>query len=126
MNVPDEFFHKYKDEDYCGKLHSGGQSYFLLYPYPIVKDSWQSDNAQRFLVVPMKPIGKQGDVELFSYPRHVVSTCYTVEYHYLQETIRVLDLGDYSAEEYGKYLHEDVKPDPNYVQTYLDGEMQNG
>lgn len=89
---------EFVEKSFCGVLHTPAKSYWLLHPEPIVRDSWQPDGALRFYVVPTTPVGESGNKTLFSYPRHIVSNCYTVEYNYVQDTIMVMDLGEYSVE----------------------------
>lgn len=111
MNEP---FEKYKDVNFCGILYTHSRNYWLLYPKPIEKDSWQTDDEKRFLVVPMEKIGTEiinkEEIPLFAYPRHIVTTSpYLIEYNYVKDKIRVMDLGDYSAEQ-----KSEVDPDQEY------------
>lgn len=89
---------EFVEVDFCGVLRTQNTAYLLLHPEPLVRDSWQPDGALRFYVVPATPVGKSGKTPLFSYPRHVVSSCYTIEYNYVQDKIMVMNLGEYSVE----------------------------
>ena len=64
-----------------GMLFSQGREYFLLKPVPVVSDSWEGDNAYRWLVVPRSG-EKQVDSVSFAYPhaRHIVTNSFVVEY----------------------------------------------
>jgi hypothetical protein len=83
----------------AGMLYSQGRVYFLLKPYPIVGDSWEKDNAYRWLVVPRKSLGLKGTPqpngnigELYPHARHIVTTAFVVDYTELPEIeIKVLD-----------------------------------
>jgi hypothetical protein len=73
-------------------LYSQGREYFVLRPEPIPGDSWEGDNAYRWLVVPNKEIGrkkmKEGEsvyayeywVSVYSFARHIVTTAFVVDY----------------------------------------------
>lgn len=117
MNIENTLPMNTKQVEFCGKLHTPGQTYFLIHPEPVVRDSWQPDGALRFLVVPDKKLGKKGNVDVYSYPRHIVTNCYTVEYNYvpvrLQENdtsvlLTVLDLGSFGVEESNEVLELDL------------------
>ncbi len=80
---------KFREVQPCGMLYTFGREYFLLSPQPLPKDSWQGDNAYRWVVVPNKM-----NLESESYPfaRHIVSTAFTVEYSPDMPTIRIWQL----------------------------------
>jgi hypothetical protein len=73
-------------------LYSQGREYFVLRPEPIPGDSWEGDNAYRWLVVPNKEIGrkkmKESEgihtyeywVSVYSFARHIVTTAFVVDY----------------------------------------------
>lgn len=78
----------------CGMLYTFGREYFLLKPQPVERDSWQGDNAYRWVVVPKKSNGVDLVDEDGSYPfaRHVVSNAFTVDYSPDMPVIRIWQL----------------------------------
>lgn len=73
----------------CGMLYSQGREYFLLHPYPIERDSWQWNDAYRWVVVPY--VEGLRDIDGTYYPpaRHIVSNAWTIEYMGEMPEIRV-------------------------------------
>lgn len=69
-----------------------GNKFWLLRPNPIVRDSWQHDRQQRFLVVPYKEITYSGNTLLYSYARHLITTDPDIEYIYAIHPIEVQEL----------------------------------
>lgn len=100
-----------------GLLYTTLETYYLLSPEPIVKDSWQGDNCYRFVVTPImvQSIEQKGNevTEIHGYARHVVTNDFTIEYRYnLPEiNIGVLDEFDLTKLEYQKEIEEDDKED---------------
>ena len=81
----------YKEVQPCGWLHTQGEKFFLLRPYPITGDSWERDSMARFLVVPYieyedKDINRyepndQGSMKyVYPHARHVVASGFVLEY----------------------------------------------
>jgi hypothetical protein len=56
----------------AGVLHTIIEDYYLTFPHPISKDSWQSDNMTRFRVVPKSAIGMEEDKPVYPHERHIV------------------------------------------------------
>ena len=82
----------------CGMLYANNREYFLLHPYPLEPD-WEEGTADRFVAVPRYP--PQGSDEgKYAPARHVVSTCWTVDYMtgMPEIEIEVLEQFDISAE----------------------------
>lgn len=69
----------------CGFLIINNfETFFLLSPEPVVKDSWQDNGTYRFVCTPSEPIdiivamGK--DNPIYDYARHVVTNSFAIEY----------------------------------------------
>lgn len=92
----------YKDVLPCGVLTTRtGEKYWLIKPEPVVRDSWQHDQQQRFLVVPYVEIGVNfaKDFLYYGYARHLITTNPDIEYRYETEPIKVWTLEQYDATE---------------------------
>lgn len=103
-----------KTQDCCGSLSlPSGEKYILLYPYPLTRESWQADNQQRFLVVPDEIVGQDEELNapIYSYPRHLVTTNFSIEYKYVYTSILVIDLGSYSVES-SEFTEMEEPPSP--------------
>ena len=89
---------KYKEVVPCGILYTFNREYFLLNPQPLARDSWQGDNAYRFVVVPNKPINDSvyADVEqpIYSFARHIVTNAFTIDYSPDMPAIKIWQLED--------------------------------
>ena len=87
---------KYKDIVPCGMLYTFNREYFLLNPQPLARDSWQGDNAYRFVVVPAKPIilGDISRLDCYSFARHIVTTAFTIDYAPNMPAIQIWQLED--------------------------------
>lgn len=85
----------------CGMLHSNFSEWFLLHPYPVVKDSWQDDSTHRFLGVPSVPENWNDDVNppIYSYARHIVTNSFTIEYMADMQEIEIKVLEDIDVTE---------------------------
>ncbi len=83
---------KFREVQPCGMLYTFGREYFLLSPQPLPKDSWQGDNAYRWVVVLNDPIDSDADGFYYSFARHVVSTAFTVDYKPDMKTIKLWQL----------------------------------
>jgi len=85
----------YKEVQPCGWLHTQGKKFFLLRPYPITGDDWESDSMARFIAVPYvefadaKETVQRGDRFKVIYPhaRHVVASGFALEYQANMPTI---------------------------------------
>lgn len=65
----------------CGMLYSQTREYFLLKPEPIPGDSWEKDNAYRFIVIPRKEISVDSEYKpIYAFARHIVTTAFVVDY----------------------------------------------
>jgi hypothetical protein len=77
----------------CGFLYTKNETYYLLSPEPIVKDSWQGDNCYRFSVVPLevKEYEQKGTdaYPIYGFARQIVTNSFTIEYIYNLEEIHV-------------------------------------
>lgn len=97
-----------------GILCTTMETYYLLSPEPIVKDSWQGDNCYRFVVVPIVPIAieEKGNkvTEIYGYARHVVTNNFTIEYKYNIPEINIVILDELDLTKL-EYVEED-KNDP--------------
>lgn len=67
----------------CGFLTTVGcnETFLLLSPEPVAKDSWQNDGTYRFVVVPCEPdfeLDENGGI--YSYARHLVTNSFAIEY----------------------------------------------
>lgn len=79
----------------CGFLTTvSNETFLLLSPEPVVRDSWQNDGTYRFVVVPCEPdfdLDETGAI--FPYARHLVTNSFAIEYrsdlHPI--TVQVLD-----------------------------------
>ena len=94
---------QYKSVLPCGLLRTQtGHTYFLLYPEPVVKDSWQRDEQQRFVVVPadvsFEEYDATNDRVLHTYARHIVTTNPDIEYCYFRNPILVEYLNELDVE----------------------------
>lgn len=125
---------QYKEVLSCGVLRTRtGQEYFLLKPDPVVKDSWQYDKQQRFVVVPNTEEFYQGDNIYYSYARHLVTTDPDIEYIYARTPILVQYLNGHDVAEMTwereeleetAFLAED---EPMYMEHLLDNvDQYNG
>ena len=88
---------KYKEVVPCGMLYTFNREYFLLNPQPLARDSWQGDNAYRFVVVPAKPISSSSDngyVPVYSFARHIVTNAFTIDYAPDMPAIKIWQLED--------------------------------
>ena len=92
---------QYKEVLPCGIIRTTcGMEYYLLHPEPIVKDSWQRDEQQRFVVVPNGEEYILGHwiedewVYLYSYSRHLITTNPDIEYCCFRNPILVEYLGE--------------------------------
>lgn len=86
---------KYRTVQPCGMLFSQGRKYFLLNPEPLPGDSWEGDNAYRFVVVPVAVVSYSSNMkEHFSFARHIVTTAFVVDYSPNIPEIQIEDLGE--------------------------------
>lgn len=88
---------RYKEMLPCGMLHSNGKEYFLLRPSPEKQImEWEKWNTFRWRVVPSNPIDEQKinsePVWVYSYPRDLVTTNFSVEYLATMKKIWVWDI----------------------------------
>ena len=97
---------KFKDVLPCGVLKTRtGEKYWLIKPEPVVRDSWQHDRQQRFLVVQYEEIGVHdfneslGNQFVYSYVTHLITTDPDIRYLYTNTTIKVWDLQEWDAVE---------------------------
>lgn len=78
----------------CGYLIINNfETFFLLSPEPVVKDSWQDNGTYRFVCVPVEPSEYiDGDNPIYDYARHVVTNSFAIEYRadMLPITIKIL------------------------------------
>ena len=112
---------KFRTVKPCGMLYSQGREYFLLHPYPILRDSWQSTEACRWVVVPNKELIKYPkDLNVVPpyptyYPpaRHIVSNAWCVEYMagMPEITVKLLEQDDVASLEW--YIDENER-EPNW------------
>ena len=63
-----------------GILYTHQRKYWLLSPHPVPGDSWEGDNAYRFLVVPFDPVITRNNRYIRAPARHIVTTSFTAEY----------------------------------------------
>lgn len=78
----------------CGYLVINGfETFFLLKPEPVAKDSWQDNGTYRFICVPSEPIDSyiaMGEEHLlYDYARHVVTNSFAIEYRADIKPIRI-------------------------------------
>lgn len=86
---------QYRKVQPCGMLYSQGREYFLLKPEPLPGDSWERDNAYRFVVVPRVIVAVTSNLEnRFSFARHIVTTAFVVDYSPNMPEIMIEDLGE--------------------------------
>ena len=89
----------------CGILYTTMESYYLLSPVPVEKDSWQDNGTYRFVAVPINPVAiedRGGKVlEIHGYARHIVTNAFSIEYKYNLPDIHipVLDEIDLTLQE---------------------------
>lgn len=77
-----------KEIPVAGNLTVGDTEYWLIHPYPIPKDSWETDSMFRFLVVPKldrfhpKDTKQTGGRLAYPCPRHLIvhDSPFTLEY----------------------------------------------
>src|SRR3990167_8293294 len=113
---------KFRSVKPCGMLFSQGREYFLLHPFPIQRDSWQSAEACRWVVVPNKELVNypyDPDVsEIIYYPpaRHIVSNAWCVEYMagMPEITVKLLEQDDIASLEWYVDEPEDNEQEPNW------------
>lgn len=91
----------------CGYLIINGfESFLLLSPEPVAKDSWQDNGTYRFVCVPSEPIdtfvAMGEERHLYDYARHVVTNSFAIEYRadLSPITIRVLNDVDLTVTEF--------------------------
>jgi hypothetical protein len=105
----------------CGMLYSQTREYFLLKPEPIPGDSWEKDNAYRFVVAPRKEVKfkskELGYVSVYPFARHIVSTAFVVEYaaNMPEIDVQVLEEIDSTKQEWENYPEEN----PNDFSPFL-------
>lgn len=91
---------RYKEVLPCGMLYSNGREYFLLRPSPENQQfSWEKWNTFRWKVVPSNPIDEKKisvdeSVWVYSYPRHVITTTFSLEFLANMSKIWVWDIGE--------------------------------
>lgn len=110
----------YKDVLPCGVLTTRtGEKYWLIKPEPVVRDSWQYDRQQRFLVVPYDELAVDYKIRtnndeptfFYGYARHLITTDPDIEYRYETATIKVWDLQEWDV------VEEPLNPDSIYPST---------
>lgn len=110
----------YKEVLPCGILRIDGEVYWLLSPEPISPDSWQHFEQQRWSVVPYLPFkyiyldeydeeGEKIRVQMYGYARHLICTNPVIEYRYVTEPIKVLQVMDIPEE---KEPEDEFEPEP--------------
>jgi hypothetical protein len=91
---------RYKQVQPCGMLYSNGREYFLLRPSPEKQlFDWEKWNTFRWLVVPNNPIDEKKlnvdkTVWVYSYPRHVITTNFSIEFMANLSKILVWNISD--------------------------------
>ena|SRR3989304_3453442 len=110
---------KFRTVKPCGMLYSQGREYFLLHPYPILRDSWQSAEACRWVAVPNKELGEliNGEWMIYFPPaRHIVSNAWCVEYmaDMPEIQVRILEQEDVASLEWYVDEPEDNEREPNW------------
>jgi len=96
-----------------GMLYSQGREYFLLHPKPIPGDSWEGDNAYRWVVVPRNRLRTDG-ISYYPHARHIVTNAFVADYTQLPSIqIRVLEEDDLS-----KILNP-LSPEDEFVQDCM-------
>lgn len=75
----------------CGYLFAGFETFLLLSPEPVVKDSWQDSGTYRFVCVPGVPmqLDEDGQHPIYDYARHIVTNNFTIEYVMNMQPIEV-------------------------------------
>jgi hypothetical protein len=106
---------QYKSVLPCGLLRTQtGHTYFLLHPEPVVKDSWQRDEQQRFVVVPADVSFEEYDATndriLHTYARHTVTTNPDIEYYYFRTPILIEYLNELDVESQPQEVELDFNP----------------
>jgi len=99
-----------------GMLYSQGREYFLLHPKPIPGDSWEGDNAYRWVVVPRSRYLGVGNNFRSPYPhaRHIVTNAFVVDYTQLPPIqIRVLEEDDLAT------ILNPLSPEDEFVQDCM-------
>jgi hypothetical protein len=70
----------------CGVLYAGMKEYWLVKPEPIVRDSWQHDFQQRWLVIPKgadcdeRQYDSEQDITYYPHKCHLICTDAIIEY----------------------------------------------
>ena len=104
---------KFKLVQPCGKLFTHGREYWLVRPEPIPGDSWERDNAYRWIVVPIQAIDwEYVKTPLYSFARHIVTNSFTVEYAPDIPEIKVWQLEDIDLEDLELPSSNDDEPTP--------------
>ena len=85
---------KYREVLPAGLLKTQGETYYLLSPHPIVGDSWEGDNCYRFVCVPVDYYYEENKI-IYSYARHVVTNCFSIEYVVYKHPIKIEVLDEY-------------------------------
>jgi len=66
----------------CGYLIINNfETFLLLSPEPVVRDSWQDNGTYRFVCTPAEPLEYlEGTTPVYDYARHVVTNSFAIEY----------------------------------------------
>ena len=96
----------------CGRLFSHDKEYFVIHHLPVERDSWQNDNLDRWVVVPILPMHDNEFGSYFPHARHVVVSDYLLEYNgsNLEINVHVLDEYDLADIEAEPTNDEDIIP----------------